>query len=239
MRRACIVQARMGSSRLPGKVLMDLGGQTVLAHVLTRCAAIPGIDVVVCATVDEPECDPVAEEAARWGAVVFRGSEADVLDRYYRAAQSVDADLVMRVTSDCPLIDPALCGEVLAAFADEAVDYATNNFVLGYPHGLDCEAFRAALLQRCWREATESYDREHVSPWMRRDPDTRKASLEGPGGDMIHWRWTLDYPEDLAFFRAVAERLPPWPAMPDWQQIAEVIQREPELALVNAERRQR
>ena len=99
---AVIVQARMGSTRLPGKVMLDLAGKSVLAHVLERCAAIPGADLVCCATVAGPDGDPVAAEAARCGAEVFRGSEDDVLDRYHRAAKQHHAEIVLRVTSDCP-----------------------------------------------------------------------------------------------------------------------------------------
>ena len=110
MRVATIIQARMGSTRLPGKVLLDLGGRTVLARVIERALMIPGCDVVVCAVPESADDNPVAEEAARAGAVVTRGSTTDVLDRYWRAAQAVEADAIMRITSDCPLIDPAVCG---------------------------------------------------------------------------------------------------------------------------------
>ena len=123
-RTAVIVQARMASTRLPGKVLLPLAGTTVLDHVLTRCAAIGNSDILVCAVPDTPDSDPVAEEAmrigARTGALVFRGSESDVLDRYYRAARFADADIVLRVTSDCPLIDPAVCARVIDLLTDEA-----------------------------------------------------------------------------------------------------------------------
>jgi len=207
MTRAVIVQARMGSSRLPGKVLMPLGRKPALAVVLERCARIPGIDVVVCAVPDEPASEPLAAVAQSCGAVLFRGSEHDVLARYAGAAQAVDAAIVMRVTSDCPLIDPALCGAVLALVERMGADYACNNMPPLWPHGLDCEAFRVDHLIGAAREAVLPGDREHVTPWLRRNAALRKINLDGPGGGLERHRWTLDHAEDYAFFRAL------WTAM--------------------------
>ncbi len=232
---ACIVQARMGSSRLPGKVLMRLGGETVLSHVLRRCAAIPGVDVVVCATVDESGCDAVAEEAERVGAVVFRGDETDVLSRHLGAARRVEAGVVMRVTSDCPLIDPGLCGAVLWAREESGADYAANNVTHGWPHGLDAECCTRAALELCASRATDAFDREHVTPWLRRDPNVKREQVDGPGGEPAGWRWTLDWPEDLAFLQALAEQLD-LAALPDWTEVASVVRAHPELAAINAGR---
>ena len=236
---ACIVQARVASTRLPGKVLQPLAGESVLGHVLRRCRAIPGVDVVVCATVDTPECEPIEALAQSYGAVVHRGSETDVLDRYAKAAAAVDADVVMRVTSDCPLIDPGLCGEVLALRASEGADYAANNYTHGFPHGLDCDAFTAAALRRADAEARDAYDREHVTTWMKRQPDLRFARLDGPGGEIAQFRWTLDYAEDLAFLRALHCYLPAPPAIAPWREILEIQRKRPELSAINALRRQR
>ena len=132
-REVVIIQARMGSTRLPGKVLMDLAGRTVLNHVLRRCSAIPGIAAVVCATTVKPEDDPVAAEASRLGIAVYRGDETDVLGRYLEAARSVDAEVVLRVTADCPLIDPAVCRAVLDLREREHADYAANNMPPSWP----------------------------------------------------------------------------------------------------------
>ena len=239
MTTACIVQARVASTRLPAKVLKELAGEPVLGHVLRRCRAIPGIDAVVCATVDTAECEPIEALAESYGAAAFRGSETDVLDRYLGAARSVDADTVLRVTSDCPLIDPELCAAVLERRAEEDADYAANNFVHGYPHGLDCEIFTREALEEAAATARESYEREHVSPWIRNRAEYRRASVEGPGGARAKWRWTLDYPEDLDFLRALFEFLPQPPAMPSWEAIAAKIDARPELALVNRARWQR
>lgn len=231
---AVIVQARMGSTRLPGKVMLDLAGKTVLAHVLERCAAIPGADLVCCATVAGPDGDPVAAEAARYGAAVFRGSEDDVLDRYHRAAKEHHAEIVLRVTSDCPLIDPAVCGEVLALRAREDADYACNNMPPSWPHGLDCEAFSFAWLERAASEARKPSEREHVSPFIRNHPDTRKANLPGPGGASVQHRWTLDTPADLDFLRALFARLPAGRESWDYRVPLALVEQDPALAAINA-----
>jgi spore coat polysaccharide biosynthesis protein SpsF (cytidylyltransferase family) len=231
---ACIVQARMGSTRLPGKVMRPLCGETVLAHVLRRCAATPGVDVVVCATVEGADGDPVAAEAVRVGASVFRGSEQDVLGRYLGAARAVEADRILRVTSDCPLIDPVLCGAVLACCGPAAADFASNNTPPSWPHGLDCEAFTRDLLETAAARASDPYEREHVSPWMRKAPGVRYANVAGPGGVLPDHRWTLDYPEDLAFFEALFPLLPSPPAIPPSEAVLAVLAVHPAIALINA-----
>ncbi len=231
---AAIVQARLGSTRLPGKVLTEMGGRSVLEHVLRRCAAIPGVDTVVCATTDSPADDPVAAAAGALGAAVFRGSEADVLARYAGAAAAAGADVVVRVTSDCPLIDPAVCGAVLDLVTSGRADYATNNLPPSWPHGLDCEAFTADALARANREASEPAAREHVTPWMRRNPDLVRANLAGPGGERARMRWTLDYPEDRAFLAALFEVLAEGPADTGWDAVAATVERHPDLAAINA-----
>jgi len=233
---AVIVQARLGSSRLPGKVLRPLGRRTPLAYVLARCARIPGADAVVCAVPESAENDAVAAHARECGAIVVRGSETDLLDRYLRAARMVRATRVMRVTSDCPLIDPAVCGEVLAALAEASADYVCNNLPPLWPHGLDCEAFPAALLAIAAREATLPGDREHVTPWMRRHPNVRRLSIDGPGGGVERHRWTLDHPEDYAFFRALWDAMGERAGQAGWREIAAVLDRHPEIAAINAAR---
>lgn len=158
MKSAVIVQARFGSTRLPGKVLLRLGSKTVLAHVLERCAQIAA-DVVVCAVPTGPQDDRVAEEAASCGAYVTRGDEQDVLSRYADAARAIGADVVMRVTSDCPLIEPSLCTKVIEIVRRGVADYACNNMPRSFAHGLDCEAFLASTLFEAERQTVDPYDR--------------------------------------------------------------------------------
>lgn len=237
MTTAVIVQARMGSSRLPGKVMEEIQGRPVLAHVLERCRAIRGCDKVVCAVPDEEESKPLCEVAHGCGADVFCGPERDVLGRYLGAARMVGADVVMRVTSDCPLIDPETCGAVLAMREREHADYAANNMPRSFPHGLDCEAFTAAALAEADATTQDLYDREHVTPWLRRAPHLRRANFESGNMALAEYRWTLDYPEDLKFFRAVFAALPKdcAGAMAD---VIMVVSAHPEIADINAVRRQ-
>jgi spore coat polysaccharide biosynthesis protein SpsF (cytidylyltransferase family) len=157
---------------------------------------------------DESQSDELEEIALKSGAVTFRGSELDVLSRYVDAARSVRAEVVMRVTSDCPLIDPLICAEVLALRAEQAADYAANNMPPTFPHGLDCEAMTIHALGLAYESAAEAHDREHVTPWLRRAPQVRRTNLASDDPSLARHRWTLDYPEDLAFFRAVFAALP-------------------------------
>ncbi len=230
----CIVQARMGSTRLPGKVLLELAGRTVLSHVLERCQAVPGIDSVCCASPEGTDCDPVAAEAERCGVVVFRGSEEDVLDRYYRAAEALQADFVLRVTSDCPLIDPVVCGLVLDEVTEDRADFATNNIPPTWPHGLDCEAFTFTLLERAAGEAELPEEREHVSPFMRRVTDVRRANVSTEGNDMSHHRWILDTPQDYAFLQALFANLPQGSKSRDYHIPLALVEADSALAAINA-----
>lgn len=236
-RTVAILQARMGSTRLPGKVLEDLAGLPVLAHCIARAAAVPGVDAVCVATGEGAEDDPVADLVARDGrATPFRGSTLDVLDRYLGAARATRADIVLRITCDCPLLDPAVAGRVLAARAAADADYACNNMPPSFPHGLDCEAFPAAVLERAAAEATEPGDREHVTPWIRRHRDLRRTSVIHEGPSLADERWTLDWPEDLAFLRAVFERLPA-DFRGDMETVLALLDAEPALRRLNAGRR--
>lgn len=231
---AVVVQARMRSTRLPGKVLLDLAGRTVLSHVLERCHAIPGADKVVCAVPDDPADDPVAAEALRCGALVVRGPEDDVLERYRRAADQVGAEIVMRVTSDCPAIDPWLCGAVLAVVTRGEADYSSNNLPRTWPLGLDCEAFTTAWLNRAGTEAATPSHREHVTPFIRTHPDVRRVNIANPAGDQHDLRWTLDHPADLAFFRAAFAHLPEGPSGWRAEALMAIIQANPALREINA-----
>lgn len=230
---AVIVQARFGSTRLPGKVLMMLDGRSVLSHVLERCKAIPGADVVCCAVSETLDSAPVAAEAQTAGVSVFRGSETDVLGRYLGAAEQVKADVVLRITSDCPLIDPVICGEVLALRAREKADYACNVMPRTWPQGLDCEAFTFEWLARAAREATNPYDHEHVTPFIREHAEARTANLPSPDPALAQHRWTLDTPADLTFFEALWPHLSEGPESWSYSHALAIVQEHPEIASIN------
>jgi spore coat polysaccharide biosynthesis protein SpsF (cytidylyltransferase family) len=150
----------MGSKRLPGKVLLPLNGHTVIGEVLSRCWKIPGVNKVVCAI---PEADNDLAAEARKYANVCRGSEDDVLSRYHVAAVATDADIIVRVTGDCPLICPELCGDIIAMRAETGADYASNVHPRTFPQGYDCEVFTFSALNQAYRHSVE---REHVTTWM-------------------------------------------------------------------------
>lgn len=177
--------------------------------------------------------DPIAHEAQRCGVSVFRGAKEDVLDRYLGAAASYPDRDIVRVTSDCPFIDPDICGDVLQLLGE--ADYACNNAPPTWPHGLDCEAFSFDLLARAARYAKSSYDREHVTPWMRRSPDAVRMNLSCPVAGLSHLRLTLDYPEDFQFLECVHDHFRP-DERPGLSAILGVMYSYPELSNINAHR---
>ena len=228
-----IVQARVGSSRLRGKVMMDLNGAPVLAHVLARASAIPGIERVCCAIPDLPQDDALAALAADLGAVVARGSETDVLDRYLRAARACDARTVMRITSDCPVLDPAISGQVLARFHEAGADYASNVDPRSWPKGMDTEVFTREALERAAAETNEPYDHEHVTPYLRRAEGLKRINVVRDGEPVDAWRWTLDYPEDLEFLRRLLGKVAPFPHLPGFEELARIYAADAELGRIN------
>ncbi|WP_339739465.1 glycosyltransferase family protein [uncultured Maricaulis sp.] len=236
MSLAIIVQARFGSTRLPGKILNPLGSKSALVRVLDRCARIAGANHVIAAVPDTDADDVVAEAARAAGYAVSRGSEHDVLSRYAKAARDCGAEYIMRVTSDCPFIDPQICGRVIELLHETHADYASNSMPALFPHGLDCEVFPSVLLYRADRLAREPGDREHVTPWLRQNPHLHHASLSGPGQGLERLRWTLDYAEDLQFFQAVYDELGEAAATASAAELAALCLRRPDLVAINAGR---
>ena len=203
-----IVQARMGSTRLPGKVLMGLIDRPVIQWVYERARCIPGTDGAVVATSTDRRDDALARYCEREGIPVYRGSEADVLDRVVRCARGLDADAVVRVTADCPLLDPVQSGRVVAAFrAFEGCQYASNIDPRHLPDGLDTEVIGMAALEASWRDAADPLDREHVTPFVRRHPELFPATSVVSPGKLNHYRLTLDDIDDFTFLSAIVERL--------------------------------
>jgi spore coat polysaccharide biosynthesis protein SpsF len=205
-RVVAIIQARMGSTRLPGKSLAVVAGRPLLATMLARVGTARALDDVWVATTDDPRDDPIAELAAATGAGVFRGSEHDVLARYAGAAAATRADVVVRLTSDCPLLDPAVIDRVVGEL--DGHDLATNAPPAGrtYPDGMDVEALTRAALDRADREATDAADREHVTRYLHQGGfDVHVVGLDRPLGDV---RITVDTSEDLEVVRRLLETLP-------------------------------
>jgi spore coat polysaccharide biosynthesis protein SpsF len=233
MKTIAIVQARMGSKRLPGKVMMDLGGATVLARVVGRLTKSAKIHEIMVATTLAGSDDTIVRECERLKVPAFRGSESDVLDRYYQAARQCQAGIVVRITSDCPVIDPTLVDETIALFEQEKADYASNTMVLTFPRGLDTEVFNFAGLERVWREGTQSYEREHVTPYFYQHPEHFRLANLNSGGDFSRYRWTVDTPEDLQLVREIYSRFQNKSDF-DWRQVLSLFECEPCLADINS-----
>lgn len=227
-----IIQARLGSTRLPGKVLLDLAGEPMLARVVDRTRRAQTLDDVVVATTVQPADDVITHLCAERGWPCFRGSEEDVLDRYYRAAQAHQADVVVRITSDCPFIDPGVVDKVVSTFLDAKADYASNCLERTYPRGLDTEVMTRSALERAWRQATQHYQRVHVTPYLHQNPDLFRLLSVTNDRDYSHYRWTVDTPEDLAFIRTVYERLGNDDTV-EWTDVLVLLEREPALTELN------
>jgi spore coat polysaccharide biosynthesis protein SpsF len=224
MTTIAVVQARMGSTRLPGKVLMDLGGRPALALQLQRLAplrAAAKVDELVIATSDLPADDPVDDLGQRLGVPVVRGSERDVLGRFVVARERFPAETVVRLTGDCPLSDPALVVAGLERHRATAADYTSNTLVRTHPDGLDVEVVQATALAEAAAEAAPGPEREHVTPFVYRRPERyRLAAFRAPRplGDE---RWTLDTADDLSMLRAVVAQLDD-PRRATWERILAV-----------------
>ncbi len=202
-RIVAIIQARMSSTRLPGKILADLGGRPLLARVVERARAAKSVGLVVVATTDRAADDRVAEFCGAGQVPVFRGSEDDVLDRFRQAAARFEADVVVRLTADCPLLDPAVIDLVVQSFLSGDCDYASNTIEPTYPDGLDTEVFRRAALERAWREAKLKSEREHVTPYIWKNPGLFRLLSVKNDADLSGLRWTVDEPQDLELARRI------------------------------------
>jgi spore coat polysaccharide biosynthesis protein SpsF len=247
-----IIQGRMSSSRLPGKILADIAGQPMLSRVYVRTARAKTLNEVIFATTTDPSDDPVAEYCDFAGIPFTRGSLYDVLDRYYQAAKSAKADIVVRITADCPVIDPDLIDDVVNTLIEGDYNFACNRlpppWSRTYPIGLDVEACTFKVLQKAWKEAKEPQHREHAMPYFYEGVKLTRQSraLEtgtSPRGynvallhhttDFGDYRWTVDTPEDLEFMRQVYAR---FDGRDDftWKEVLDLVHDEPKLMEINA-----
>ncbi|QRP45824.1 cytidylyltransferase domain-containing protein [Amycolatopsis sp. FDAARGOS 1241] len=226
-----VIQARSSSTRLPGKVLRPLAGRSVLGWVVRAAAAAPGVDRVVVATSDAADDDAVAAEASRCGALVARGPLDDVVARFGVALEQYPADAVVRLTADCPLLDPALIGRLTAVWrAEPALDYVSTTLVRTLPRGFDAELVRAAVLAEQVAVA-QGPDREHVTSGIYRQPlrYTCTGVVVTPPADDL--RVTLDTPEDWELIAAVVDALGDQPA--SWQAVVALLRARPDLVALN------
>lgn len=204
-----IIQARMSSSRLPGKVLMEIGGKPMLYQVVRRVRHARSVGQVVVATTYDPSDDPVAEFCRQHGFSFYRGDLQDVLDRYYQTAKLFSAKTIVRITGDCPLMDPREIDRTVQAFMESGVDFAANRLPPPWerttPIGMDIEVVRMDALARAWREAQAKYEREHVMPYLYDQEGRFRTLLVDHEPDLGHLRLTVDTPEDLVLVRRIFE----------------------------------
>jgi len=230
-----IIQARMGSSRLPGKILMDLGGKPMLSRVIERVQQSRLVTSVVVATTTEPKDDQVEKfvKENHRDVMVYRGSEHDVLDRYYQAASAVHADAIVRITSDCPFIDPAVIDQIIEAFETSGSDYAANILdTRTYPRGLDAEVFSFAALEKAWKVATDHDSREHVTLFIKKHPELFTGVNVTYAKDYSGYRWTVDEPADYQMAKAVYDHMAGNPNF-RMEDVVALFKTNPELANMN------
>lgn len=227
-----VIQARMTSSRLPNKVLLPLSGKPVLAHIVERIKQCKTLNKIIVATSNQ-ECDNPIENWCRENEVLFfRGELLDVLDRYYQAATKFEATAIVRITADCPVIDPGIVDEVVTEYLADDFDYYSLSGE--FPDGLDCQVFSYKTLKRAWMEAKLPSEREHVGPYMENNLHLFKVGNLNKFRDLSIHRWTLDEPEDYEFLKIVFNRLYHQERIFDHKDILELMKVEPTLMKINA-----
>ena len=242
----------MSSSRLPGKILADIAGQPMLQRVFTRTSRAVSVTEAIFATTTDSSDDPVAEYCDFSGIPFARGSQFDVLDRYYQTAKDAKADVVVRITADCPVIDPELIDNVVNILLEDEYDFVCNRlpppYHRTYPIGLDVEASTFKVLEKAWLEAKEPQHREHAMPYFYEGVELSAVSRQlsegvSPRGfriallnhitDFGDYRWTVDTPEDLEFMRQVYSRFDGRDDF-SWKDVLDLVHNEPELMKINA-----
>lgn len=233
MKADAIIQARVNSTRLRGKVLIEIGGKTVLEHVIERVKKSRYIKNTILATTDRHEDSRIADLADKLGVDSYRGSENDVLDRYYQTAKLYNAKHIVRITADCPLIDPDIIDDVISRYFESKSDYCSNTLEVTFPDGQDVEVFSFETLSIAWENAKLLSEREHVTPYIKNHPDRFKLAGFRNKVDLSDKRWTLDREEDLMFIRAVIAGL--YPQNPDFgmEDIMEFIKNNPQIEDIN------
>lgn len=236
-RVVCIIQARMGSSRLPGKVLKDICGKPMLGWVVERVRQSKRVHQMVVATTTDAGDDPIEEFCRKQDVPCYRGDVFDVLDRYYQAALRYQADIIVRITGDCPLSDPRLIEQVLDELQTRKLDFAANRlpppYKRTYPIGLDVEVATMKALGEAWQNAKEKHEREHVMPYLYAGPVKYKISVVDNDEDHGGQRWTVDTPEDLEFIRRMADLLDCRMDF-SWLDVLALVRSHPELTQINA-----
>ena len=235
MRTVVVTQARSGSTRLPNKVLLEVEGKTLLQIHIDRIKQAKQVDTIFIATTVKPADDVIVEHAVKLDVNCYRGSEDDVLDRFYQTVKNVKPDYIVRLTSDCPLIDPKLLDEVIVEAQTKDLDYYANIIEERYPDGQDIEVFKFSALESAWKEAVLKSDREHVTPYIRNNSSYKggrlfKSDNHGLDGNYNNVRLTVDEPRDLEVIRLIIKDLG---FDKDWKTYAEYYLNTPEIKALN------
>jgi len=228
-----IIQARISSTRLPRKVLKKIEDKTILEHVINRVKTAKKLDDVIVATTVKKEDLEIVKLCANLGISIFCGSEDDVLDRYYQTARLFKADHIIRITSDCPLIDPQVLGKVIELYFQKKADYASNTMSETFPDGLDAEVFSFKTLKRAWENAKLSSEREHVTPYIRKNSNIFKIVNLKSNINLNNRRWTIDEPEDFEFIKIIYKNLYPKDSLFGMETILNYLRKNPEVEKIN------
>lgn len=234
-----ILQARMGSTRLPGKVMADIHGKPMLQRVLERVKMARLVDTVLIATTCLPEDDMLCEWAAKYEYPFYRGKQLDVLDRYYQAAFAARADRIVRITSDCPLIDPELIDRAIEIHQETGVDYVSDSVQPMLPVGESVEVFWFRGLKCAWQNAILEYERVHVTPYFYRNPDKFTLEALGISGDYREHRWTVDTAQDLEFVQCLYAVAGDEEACLHWRDTLAIVDSNPQLKSINGHVKQK
>jgi len=234
MKTTAIIQARSGASRLPGKVLLEVMGKTILEYVIERVGKAECVEDIVVATSCNKKDSKIEDLADRLRIKVYRGSEEDVLDRFYQAAGIFKIGHIIRITADCPLIDPDIIDKAVRLYFKSNADYCSNTLEETFPDGEDVEVFSRDALNRAWEEASLMSEREHVTPYIKKHPEKFKLASFKNKKNLSGKRWTLDEARDFKFIKAVLEML--YPTSPDFHlaDILDIVRRNPYLESMNS-----
>ncbi len=227
-----MIQARVGSNRLPGKVLKTIEGKPMIWHVINRVKKIPNIQQIVLITTEKKEDEKLEEIAKTHEILFFRGDENDVLNRHYQCAITFKAEHIIRITGDCPLIDPTIIQSILEFYLENDYDYVSNTIKPTFPDGLDVEIFSLKALKKAVKNAKLSSEREHVSPYFIKNPKKFKLHNIKNKKDLSHMRWTIDQKQDLKFVRKIYAKVRPRKIF-SMQDVLKIILEEPELQKIN------
>jgi spore coat polysaccharide biosynthesis protein SpsF (cytidylyltransferase family) len=228
----CIIQARIGSSRLPGKVMLKLDKKNpVLFYVLKQLQSSKLLDKIVVATTILDEDDVIADYAKNMGVDVFRGNTNDVLDRYFECAKKFSFSIIIRITADNPLIDPTIVDDLIKKFTSNSYDYLTNSYVRTFPYGTEVEVFSFKALEKAWKSAKKPSEREHVTPYLYNNPNNFKIFNVKYSKNISNLRWTIDRKNDLTLVKLIISKIHTRPIL--MNNILDLFSHEPKLFKIN------